>query len=82
LLTTRARTFNAAIPGIVLSKVNAGKHVHVVNMAAALTTADLIDGIHPNATGYDKMASTWFAALQSVRGSIGNPGAALAEAAA
>jgi lysophospholipase L1-like esterase len=70
----RARTFNAAVPGIVQSKVNAGKHVHLVNMANALTTADLIDGIHPNATGYDKMAATWFAALQSVPGSAATPG--------
>lgn len=65
----RARTFNAAIPGIVQSKVNAGKHVHLVNMANALTTADLVDGVHPNATGYDKMAATWFAALSAVPGS-------------
>jgi lysophospholipase L1-like esterase len=67
----RARTFNAAVPGIVQSKVNAGKHVHLVNMANALTTADLIDGIHPNAGGYDKMAATWFTALRSVPGSLG-----------
>jgi lysophospholipase L1-like esterase len=68
-----ARTFNAAIPGIVQSKVNAGKHVHLVDMHSALTTADLTDGIHPNAGGYDKMAATWFTALRSVPGSIGNP---------
>ncbi|MFC4537156.1 SGNH/GDSL hydrolase family protein, partial [Sphaerisporangium dianthi] len=55
-----ARTFNAAIPGIVQSKVNAGKHVHLVDMHAALTTADLIDGIHPTSGGYDKMAATWY----------------------
>jgi lysophospholipase L1-like esterase len=69
-----ARTFNAAIPGIVQSKVNAGKHVHLVDMHSALTAADLIDGIHPTAGGYDKMAAVWFAALRSVPGSIGNPG--------
>ena len=67
-----ARTFNAAIPGIVQSKVNAGKHVHLVDMHSALTTADLTDGIHPTAGGYDKMAATWFTALRSVPGSIGN----------
>jgi lysophospholipase L1-like esterase len=67
----RARTFNATIPGIVQSKVNAGKHVHLVAMANALTTADLIDGVHPNAGGYDKMAATWFNALRSVPGSAG-----------
>jgi lysophospholipase L1-like esterase len=68
-----ARTFNAAIPGIVQSKVNAGRHVHLVDMHSALTTADLTDGIHPTAGGYDKMAARWFSALQSVPGSIGNP---------
>jgi len=66
------RTFNSAIPGIVQSKVNAGKHVHLVDMHSALTTADLIDGIHPTAGGYDKMAVTWFNALRSVPGSIGD----------
>ncbi len=69
-----ARTFNAAIPGIVQGKVNAGKRVHFVDMHAALSTADLIDGIHPTAGGYDKMAATWYAALRSVPGSIGDPG--------
>ncbi|MFB9235699.1 lectin [Plantactinospora siamensis] len=68
------RTFNAAIPGIVQSKVNAGKHVHLVDMHSALTTADLTDGIHPTATGYDKMAAVWYGALQAVSGSIGSPG--------
>ncbi|MDG4784670.1 ricin-type beta-trefoil lectin domain protein [Micromonospora sp. WMMD1102] len=69
-----ARTFNAAIPGIVQSKRDAGKRVHVVNMNSALTTADLIDGVHPTAGGYDKMAAVWHTALQSVAGSIGSPG--------
>jgi lysophospholipase L1-like esterase len=68
-----ARTFNAALPGIVQSKVNAGKRVHLVDMHAALTTADLIDGVHPTAGGYDKMAAVWQTALRSVPGSIGDP---------
>src|SRR4029453_1405178 len=59
------RTFNATIPGIVQGKVNAGKHVHFVDMHAALSTADLTDGIHPTAGGYDKMAATWHAALRA-----------------
>ncbi|MGW3962603.1 ricin-type beta-trefoil lectin domain protein [Amycolatopsis sp. NPDC005003] len=68
------RTFNATIPGMVQSKQNAGKHVHLVNMHDALTTADLTDGVHPTATGYGKMAAVWYSALQSVPGSIGTPG--------
>jgi lysophospholipase L1-like esterase len=73
-LEANVRTFNAAIPGIVQSKANAGQHVHLVDMHSALTAADLADGVHPNAGGYDKMAAVWFNALQSVPGSIGNPG--------
>ncbi|WP_347605029.1 lectin [Acrocarpospora sp. B8E8] len=69
-----ARTFNAAVPGIVQNKVNAGKRVHLVDMHSKLTTSDLIDGIHPTAGGYDKMAAAWYAALQAVPGSIGQPG--------
>ncbi len=68
-----ARTYNAAIPGIVQSKVSSGKHVHLVDMHSALTTGDLADQVHPNATGYDKMATAWYNALLSVPGSIGNP---------
>ena len=69
-----ARTFNAAVPGIVQSKVNAGRRVHLVDMHAALNTGDLIDGVHPTAGGYDKMAATWYSALRAIPGSIGNPG--------
>jgi len=68
------RTFNATIPGIVQNKVNAGKHVHLVTMYPALTTADLADGVHPNAGGYSKMATTWYNGLLTVPGSIGDPG--------
>ncbi|NUT47461.1 MAG: SGNH hydrolase [Saccharothrix sp.] len=68
------RTFNATIPGMVQSKVNAGKRVHLVDMYRALTTADLADGVHPNAGGYAKMATAWHNALMSVPGSIGDPG--------
>jgi lysophospholipase L1-like esterase len=64
------RAFNAAIPGLVQARVNAGRHLHLVDMFSALTTADLADGVHPNAGGYAKMANVWFAALRSVPGSI------------
>ncbi|WP_410588197.1 SGNH/GDSL hydrolase family protein [Amycolatopsis sp. lyj-23] len=71
------RTFNAALPGIVQGKVNAGKHVHLVDMHSAVSAAELPDGVHPNAGGYDKMAAVWYNALRSVPGSIGNPRAAV-----
>ncbi|SNS22018.1 Lysophospholipase L1 [Streptosporangium subroseum] len=64
---SRIQGFNAAVPGIVAQK---GPMTHLVDMHSALTTADLADGLHPNAGGYDKMAARWFSALQSVPGSL------------
>ncbi|WP_436764268.1 ricin-type beta-trefoil lectin domain protein [Streptosporangium sp. V21-05] len=66
-LEARIRTFNAALPGIVAQK---GPMTHLVDMHSGFTTADLADGLHPNAGGYDKMAARWFSALQSVPGSL------------
>lgn len=59
----RVLAYNAAIPGIVAQK---GPLTHLVDMHSALTTADLADGVHPNATGYDKMAARWYQALGTV----------------
>jgi lysophospholipase L1-like esterase len=69
----QVRTYNAAIPGIVQSKVSAGKRVHFVDMYPALTAGDLADGVHPNAGGYGKMATVWFNALRQVPRSITDP---------
>jgi len=66
-LESRVTTYNAALPGIVAQK---GPMTHLVDMHSAITTSDLADGVHPNATGYDKMGDRWFAALQSVPGSL------------
>jgi lysophospholipase L1-like esterase len=66
-LEARVVAYNATLPAIVASK---GTHAHLVNMHAALTTADLADGVHPTAGGYDKMAAVWYAALRSVPASL------------
>jgi lysophospholipase L1-like esterase len=71
-MPSTVRTFNATIPPMVASKAAAGKKVHLVDQYRALTTADLADGVHPNAGGYYKMATTWHNALLTVPGSIGN----------
>jgi lysophospholipase L1-like esterase len=71
-LETRGRAFNATVPGIVAGK---GARVHFVDMHAALGTGDLADGVHPNRTGYDKMAARWASALAAVPGASGDDGA-------
>ncbi len=75
----RVQAYNATLPGIVASK---GSRVHLVDMHSALTTADLADGVHPNANGYNKMANVWFNALRSVAGSLAPSGPALGTPAA
>ncbi|MFD9740525.1 ricin-type beta-trefoil lectin domain protein [Umezawaea sp. NPDC059074] len=66
-LESRVQAYNAAVPGIVAQK---GPRTHLVDMHSAITTADLADGVHPNAAGYDKMGARWHSALQSVPGSL------------
>ncbi len=70
---TTVRNYNAAIVPLLRAKAAAGKRVHVVDMYPAVPVSDLPDGIHPNAAGYSKMATTWFNALSAVPGSIGDP---------
>ncbi|MCJ1282910.1 hypothetical protein MMC26_002236 [Xylographa opegraphella] len=58
-------TYNAAIPGVVAQRADAGKHIAVVDMYDALSfPADFTDYLHPNDGGYKKMADAWFAGLQ------------------
>jgi lysophospholipase L1-like esterase len=57
--------FNAQIPSIVEARTDAGKRVQFVDMSS-LTTADLSDGLHPNDSGYLKMANAWNGSLYDV----------------
>ncbi|MFE5792246.1 ricin-type beta-trefoil lectin domain protein [Streptomyces sp. NPDC056503] len=56
--------FNAELPGIVQAAQAAGKHVRLVDMST-LTTADLDDFLHPNDSGYKKMADAFDAGVQA-----------------
>ena len=71
----RTLTFNSQIPAIVQARANAGKHIVMVDMAPALTTADLSDGLHPNDGGYRKMAAVWNSGIRQViaNGWVGTP---------
>jgi hypothetical protein len=59
-----AKTFNAAIPGIVAARANSGAKVLVVDMSSYLTVNDLDDGLHPKDTGYILMARAWYAGIE------------------
>ncbi|KAL5322156.1 hypothetical protein ACEPPN_010126 [Leptodophora sp. 'Broadleaf-Isolate-01'] len=63
---TLVDTYNAAIPAIVATRVAAGKNVAVVDMSSQVSADQLIDGIHPIAAGYRKMAAAWLAGLEGL----------------
>jgi lysophospholipase L1-like esterase len=58
------KTFNAALPGIVASRTNAGKKVMEVNMDDYFGEKDLQDDLHPSDEGYLKMSVAWYDGIQ------------------
>lgn len=58
--------YNASLPAIVAAQKAAGRRITLVDMHAALKTDDILpDGVHPSQAGMDKMAATWFSALNA-----------------
>ncbi|WP_395575114.1 FG-GAP-like repeat-containing protein [Streptomyces sp. BK79] len=70
----RMDTYNEKLAEVVENRRNAGKHVLVADMSA-LTTADLSDGLHPNDTGYGKMADVFHGEIRRavLAGWVGAP---------
>lgn len=56
--------YNQAVPQIVSEAQSAGRRVAYVDMRS-LTTADLADALHPNDSGYQKMADAFHRGIQS-----------------
>jgi len=61
-----AKEFNAALTRIVADQQRAGRPVYIVDFRKTITPEDLSDGLHPNASGYRKMADTWYQAIGRV----------------
>jgi lysophospholipase L1-like esterase len=58
------KTYNDAIPGVVQTRVAAGKHVMLADMNTGFTSSMMSsDGIHPNQSGYNFMGDAWYAAI-------------------
>jgi lysophospholipase L1-like esterase len=55
--------FNNALPAIVQTRANAGKHVVLVDQFTGFPNDELADGVHPNAEGYARMARVWYTAI-------------------
>jgi lysophospholipase L1-like esterase len=59
--------FNLGLQPMAESRIAGGDNLLVVDMESALTYPDdLGDALHPNETGYSKMANEWFSALEQV----------------
>ncbi|WP_437814988.1 SGNH/GDSL hydrolase family protein [Sorangium sp. So ce1078] len=56
-------TFNAAIPGLVEERANAGAHIIYADQFMGFPTSELGDGVHPNQAGYARMAGVWYDAI-------------------
>lgn len=68
------RDYNAAIPGIVAGFAARGRSIRFVDVYNSMTIEDLYDGVHPNDSGYRKIAGAFFNAMVTVP----EPGAASA----
>ena len=55
--------YNAEIREIVSRKQAEGKPIAQADINSVLTKEDLLDGVHPNATGYEKMGKYWYGKL-------------------
>ena len=55
--------FNPYVPGIVSQHQALGQRVFFTDLRSAVGASDLYDGVHPNQSGYNKMAANWFTAI-------------------
>ena len=67
-------TLNGLIQDLADTRIAGGDRIVVVNMESALSyPGDLADTVHPNDTGYGKMAAVWFAELETLLALLSNP---------
>jgi lysophospholipase L1-like esterase len=66
--TSVVNAYNDAIPRLVQSRAVAGKHLLVADMNAGFNSGTMLssDNLHPNNTGYQFMASRWYAVVGSL----------------
>lgn len=67
----RVQTYNSAVDSVVLQHQAMGENVTEVDMYSALipvagSGGDMTDKLHPNASGYNKMADVWLTGIQAV----------------
>jgi lysophospholipase L1-like esterase len=66
VLISKTSSFNSYLPGLVTDRQATGDQIMLVNMEQALVYPDdIYDTVHPNSSGYEKMANVWQDALLS-----------------
>ncbi|MFT4550129.1 MAG: lysophospholipase L1-like esterase, partial [Pseudoalteromonas tetraodonis] len=58
--------FNPFVEGVVDDQIAAGNLVSFLDMRAAVPLSDMPDNLHPNQTGYGKMAGAWLGAIEAI----------------
>lgn len=59
--------YNNSLNQMALNRIAGGDDITIVNMENALNySTDMADSLHPNDSGYAKMADVWFAALDNL----------------
>jgi lysophospholipase L1-like esterase len=64
--------FNPFVQGVVNAHAAAGRKVTFLDMRSAVPLSDMPDQLHPNATGYTKMANAWRGAIQALATPVGD----------
>lgn len=61
----RIKIFNRRINQLLAERISSGDNIEIVDMyrGAGFTQSDFTDRLHPNPSGYSKMADVWFNAL-------------------
>jgi hypothetical protein len=57
------QAYNAAIPALVQKRASEGKHIILVDQFTGFPNSELADGVHPNDTGYRRMAGVRHGAI-------------------
>jgi lysophospholipase L1-like esterase len=63
--TSVVTAYNNAIPGLVQSRADAGKHVALADMNTGFNSSTMLssDNLHPNSAGYAFMAAHWYGVI-------------------
>lgn len=64
LATAEVPKYNAKIPAVLNSRIQAGKNIIFVDQYTGFPTSELADQVHPNSAGYARMANKWYAAIK------------------